>query len=182
MEREELLQELKKRLKEDNIIKHLLATEAVMKSLAIHFSENADLWGIAGLTHDIDYDSTSHSLKRHGIEGAKVLQDLGLDERIVYAVKAHNPVLNLPRNSKLDKALYAADPVTGLITACALVKGKRLSNVSLDFLIKRFKEKRFAEGANREQIASCSDIGLSLEEFLNLSLDAMKNISEELGL
>jgi len=182
MEREELLKELRKHVKEENIIKHMLATEAVMRSLAEYFSEDSNEWAIAGLMHDIDYDTTNYAIKRHGIEGAKILKQLGLNENIIYSVKAHNPAHNLPRESKLDKALYAADPTTGLITACALIKGKRISNVDLGFLLKRFKEKRFAEGANRSQISSCTELGLSLDEFLQISLDAMKKIDKELGL
>lgn len=95
---------------------------------------------------------------------------------MAYAIKAHNPVNNLPRESMLDKALYASDPATGLITACAVIKGKRISNVDLDFLLKRFKEKSFAAGANRYQISSCSELDLSLGEFPQISLDAMKKL------
>ena len=182
MDREELFEELKKNVKEENLIKHMLAVEAIMRKLAEHFGEDVEKWGIAGLMHDIDLDKTRNMPKKHSIIGAEMLEKLGLPEDVVYAVKVHNPIHNLPRKTLLDKALYAADPMSGLITACALVKGKKLANVDAKFVLKRFKEKRFAKGANREQIASCSEMGLTLEEFTDISLNAMKNISKELGL
>ena len=182
MDREELFEELKKNVKEENLIKHMLAVEAIMRKLAEHFGEDVEKWGIAGLMHDIDLDKTRNMPQKHSIIGAEMLEKLGLPEDVVYAVKVHNPIHNLPRKTLLDKALYAADPMSGLITACALVKGKKLANVDAKFVLKRFKEKRFAKGANREQIASCSEMGLPLEEFTDISLNAMKNISKELGL
>ncbi len=182
MDREELFEELKKNVKEENLIKHMLAVEAIMRKLAEHFGEDVEKWGIAGLMHDIDLDKTHNMPKKHSLIGAEMLEKLGLPEDVVYAVKVHNPIHNLPRKTLLDKALYAADPMSGLIIACALVKGKKLANVDTKFVLKRFKEKRFAKGANREQIASCSEMGLPLEEFTDISLNAMKNISKELGL
>ncbi len=182
MERDKLLNVLRKNLKNENLVKHSLAVEAIMRKLAERFGEDTDKWGIAGLMHDIDLGKTRNTPKFHGIIGAQMLEKMGFPDDIVNAVKAHNPMNGTPRKTLLDKALYAADPVSGLITACALVKGKKLSDVHTDFVLKRFKEKRFASGANREQIAACSEIGLSLEEFVEIALDAMKSISKELGL
>ena len=182
MDREKLFEELKKNVKEENLIKHMLAVEAIMQKLAEHFGEDVEKWGVAGLMHDIDLDKTRNMPKKHSLIGAEMLKKLGLPGDVVYAVKVHNPIHNLPRKTPLDKALYAADPMSGLITACALVKGKKLANVDTNFVLKRFKEKRFAKGANREQIAACSEMGLTLEEFTDISLNAMKNISKELGL
>ena len=182
MDRENLLAVLRENVKEENLIKHMLAVESIMRALAEHFNEDAEKWGTAGLMHDIDLDKTRNIPKKHSLMGAEMLKEMGFPEDIVYAVKVHNPVHHLPRKTLLDKALYAADPISGLITACALVKGKKLSNVDVKFVLKRFKEKRFANGANREQIAACSELGLSLEEFVKIALDAMKSISKELGL
>ncbi len=182
MERNELLDVLKKNLKNENLIKHSLAVEAIMRKLAERFGEDADKWGITGLMHDIDLGKTRNTPKFHGIIGAQMLEKMEFPSEITYAVKAHNPMTGTPRKSLLDKALYSADPISGLITACALVKGKKLSNVDADFVLKRFKERRFASGANREQIAACSEIGFSLEEFVEIALNAMKSISKELGL
>ncbi|HZK18901.1 MAG TPA: HDIG domain-containing protein [Clostridia bacterium] len=183
MQREEAVKLLKKHLKNKNLYKHCLAVEAVMRALADRFEEDAELWGIAGLLHDIDYEETKDDPHRHSIVGAEMLGELGFPEDLVYAVKVHNEAHGLPRKSLFDKALYAADPVTGLIVAGALISPeKKLGAIDLEFLSNRFKEKSFARGANREQIACCSEIGLDLNEFLELSLKAMQSIDKELGL
>jgi len=183
MDREQALAELKKRVQNKNLLKHMYACEAVMRRLARHFGEDEDRWGLAGLLHDIDYDETKDDPARHSKVGSEMLEKMGLPEDIVYAVKVHNSAHGLPRNSLMDKALYATDPVTGLIVAGALIRPeKKLAAVDVPFLVNRFHEKSFARGANREQIASCADLGLGLEDFLELSLEAMLGISRELGL
>ncbi|MCX7922143.1 MAG: HDIG domain-containing protein [Clostridia bacterium] len=183
MERRHALEELKLRLTNKNLIKHSLAVEAIMKALAEHFKEDADKWGLAGLLHDIDYDKTANDPAEHSILGAEILEGLGIDEEIVYAVKSHNDYHGIPRNRRIDKALYSADPVSGLITAAALIlPSKKLSEVTVEFIMKRINEKGFARGANRSQIKACEDFGLSLEEFISISLSAMQSISDDLGL
>ena len=154
-----------------------------MRRLAEHFKADVELWGLAGLLHDIDYDRTKDDPDRHSIEGAQMLEELGLPEEVVYAVKVHNERHGLPRKSLLDKALYATDPLTGFIVAAALIRPeKKLSAVDVEFLLKRFKEKAFARGASREQMRTCEELGLSLEEFLGLGLEAMQQNAEALGL
>ncbi|MCX8129299.1 MAG: HDIG domain-containing protein [Clostridia bacterium] len=183
MERIEALKELKSRLTNNNLIKHSLAVEAIMRELASYFREDGEKWGLAGLMHDIDYDNTAAEPSKHSILGAEILEELGVDEAIVYAVRAHNNYHGIERKRKMDKALYAADPVSGLITAAALIlPSKKLDDVDVNFIMKRFSEKGFAKGANREQITSCKELGLDLEQFIGISLEAMKKISSELGL
>lgn len=183
MDREMALNELKKHVKNKNLLKHMYACEVVMRRLAGHFVEDEEKWAMAGLLHDIDYEATKDDPERHSIIGAEMLENMGLPQDLIYAVKVHNEVHGLPRNSLMDKALYATDPVTGLIVAGALIRpDKQIDPVDVDFLIKRFNEKSFARGANRDQIATCSELGLNLEEFLGLSLEAMKTIKVELGL
>lgn len=183
MNREEALSVLKKHVQNQNLLKHMYACEAVMRRLAGHFGEPEDTWGLAGLLHDIDYDATKDDPKQHSKVGAQMLEEMGLPEEIVYAVKVHNEAHGLPRNSLMDKCLYATDPVTGLIVAGALIRPeKKLAAVDTAFLLNRFNEKSFARGANREQIVSCVEFNLSLEEFLALSLAAMQEKSKELGL
>lgn len=183
MTREEALKLLKKHLKNKNLFKHCLAVEAVMRRLARHFNQDEELWGIAGLLHDIDYEKTKDDPKRHSIEGAEMLAGFELPDELVYAVKVHNDAHGLPRKTLMDKALYASDPVTGLIVAGALIRPeKKLAAVDVPFLLNRFKEKSFARGAKRETIVSCEELGLSLEEFLGISLEAMQGIAGELGL
>ncbi len=183
MTREEAYALLKQHLKNKNLIKHSLAVEAVMKHLARYFNEDAEKWGLAGLLHDIDYDQTKDEPHRHSLEGADLLAELGLPKDVVYAVRVHNEMHGLPRNSFMDKALYSTDPLTGLIVAGALIKPeKKLSAIDVDFLKKRYNENSFARGANREIIASCSEMGLELGAFLRLGLEAMQDIADEMEL
>lgn len=183
MDREEAYDLLKKNLKNKNLVKHCLAVEAVMKALATHFSEDIKRWGLAGLLHDIDYGETADDPERHSLLGGEMLEELGLDEEIVYAVKAHNGIHGLPRKKMIDKALYASDPLTGLIVAAALIHpDKKLKAIDSNFVLNRYGEKSFAKGADRDVIASCQELSMELEEFINLSLEAMQGIAEELGL
>ena len=183
MTRDEAYQELTKYITNKNLLKHMLSTEVVMVRLAKHFDQDPDLWGIAGLMHDIDYDETKDDPEVHSLKGAGILAELGFPEEVVYAVKVHNDRHGLPRNSLLDKALYATDPLTGLIVAGALIRPeKKLAVLDVASLRKRFDEKSFARGANRQQIQACSELGLSLEEFLGYGLEAMQGIAEELEL
>lgn len=183
MKRETAFDLVQKHVKNRNLVKHMLAVEAIMKALAERLGQNKEQWGLAGLLHDIDYDKTADSPEQHSIIGANMLAELGVAPDIVYAVKVHNEVHGFLRNSLLDKALYAADPLSGLIVAAALIHPERkLAAIDVPFLINRFHEKSFARGASREQIETCQDLGLSLEQFLELSLRALQAISSELGL
>ncbi|ABN51386.1 MAG TPA: HDIG domain-containing protein [Hungateiclostridium thermocellum] len=183
MEREQALEELKARIENENLIKHSLAVEAIMKDLAFYFKEDIDKWGLAGLLHDIDCEKTAGDISKHSLVGAEILESLDIESSIIYAVKAHNDYHGIERKRKIDKALYCADPAAGLITAAALIlPSKKLEDVTVDFLIRRMNEKSFAKGVNREQIKSCEQLGLSLEKFLEIALEAMKKISDELGL
>jgi putative nucleotidyltransferase with HDIG domain len=183
MERNQALELLKQHLKSENLINHSLAVEAIMRGIAERLGQDADKYGLAGLLHDIDYDTTAEDFHQHSLLGAQILKDNGLPEDIVYAVKVHNEVHGLPRQSLLDHDLYAADPVSGFITAAALVRpDKKLEQVQLKSLKKRFKEKAFAKGANREQMQTCSELGLELEEFLQLCLESMKKIASDIAL
>lgn len=183
MNRNRALEELRLRLENKNLIKHSFAVEAIMRKLAEYFHDDVDLWGIAGLVHDIDLERVNEDMNLHGMMGGDILEALDFDKTIVYAVRAHNPRNNYARRRKIDKALFCADPMSGLITACALIlPEKKLANVDEAFVLKRYEEKGFARGANREQIATCSELELTLEEFVSLSLNAMKGISDLLEL
>lgn len=183
MKRETALSLVQKHVKNRNLIKHMLAVEAIMRALAARLGQDIEQWGLAGLLHDVDYDKTADNPEQHSLIGANMLAEAGVDPAIVYAVKVHNEVHGLPRQSKLDKALYAADPLSGLIVAAALIHpDRKLAAIDVPFLVNRFHEKSFARGANREQIESCQEFGLSLEQFLALSLKALQAINIELGL
>jgi putative nucleotidyltransferase with HDIG domain len=181
MNREEALNLVKSKVKSKNLIKHMLAVEAIMRRLAEHFNEEVELWSLAGLLHDLDYDSTVNDFARHGILTTEWLKEYNLDEKILYAIKAHPK--HVPPISKLDWALFATDPLSGLIVAAALMHPtKKLKDVTPEFVLNRFKEKRFAAGANREDIKACEKIGLSLEKFVELALEGMQRIDMDLGL
>lgn len=181
MKREEALDLVKLKLKNNNLIKHSLAVEACMRKLAQKFSGNKEIWGLAGLLHDLDYEETKDNFSKHGFVTAEILEEKGVNKDIIEAIKAHPG--HIERKTNMAKALYAVDPLTGLIVAAALMHPqKKLEALDLQFVLNRFKERSFARGANREQIKSCSDLGLGLEEFISVCLEAMKEISGDLGL
>ena len=181
MDRKQAYDLAKSKFSNKNLFKHVLAVEAVMRGLAEHFGEDKEKWGLAGLLHDLDYEQTMNNPDRHTLITEDMLKDYQLDPEIIEAIKCHND--KAPRNKLIGKAIYAADPVTGLIVAAALMHpDKKLKSIDVDFIMRRFKEKRFAAGANREQIKTCEDFGLSLEEFLGIALKSMQGIDEELGL
>ncbi len=183
MLREEAISLLKEYLHNENLINHSLAVEAIMCGLARRLGEDEDKYGLAGLLHDIDYDFTADDINAHSLKGAEILEKQGLPADIVYAVKVHNDAHGLERKSMMDKALFATDPVSGFITAAALVRpDKSLDGVQLKSLKKRFKEKSFARGASREKMATCTEMGLELDEFMTIALESMKAIAADIGL
>jgi putative nucleotidyltransferase with HDIG domain len=183
MTREDAMEAVRENVENENLIKHMLATEAIMKALAKRLGEDEEKWGLAGLLHDIDVELTEGDMSNHGVLGSDLVREIDADEDIARAILAHNETLGIPRETKLEKALFCADPLTGLITAAALVRpDKKLGSVEAKSVRKRFKEKSFAAGASREGIASCSELGMELEEFMELGLKAMQCISDELGL
>jgi putative nucleotidyltransferase with HDIG domain len=181
MDRQQAYELAKSKFSNKNLFKHVLAVEAVMMGLAEHFDEDQEKWGLAGLLHDLDYEQTMNDPDRHTIVTEQMLQDYHLDPEIIEAIKCHND--KAPRTRLMGKAIYAADPVTGLTVAAALMHpDKKLKSIDVPFIMRRFKEKRFAAGANREQIKTCEDFGMSLEEFLGIALTSMQGIDGELGL
>jgi putative nucleotidyltransferase with HDIG domain len=174
---------LKKNLRTENLIKHSLAVEAILQEMAKKLGEDVELWGLTGLLHDLDYDFTKNDPGRHSQITVKVLDDL-LPIEAINAIKAHNYqyTAQIPQ-TYLDKSLIAADAVSGLVIAAALVMpSKKLVDVTPKTLIMKFKDKSFAAGCNRKRIELCEDMELELQMFLELSLNALKNIADELGL
>ncbi|MFH0765817.1 MAG: HD domain-containing protein [Calditrichota bacterium] len=178
--REEALTLVQERLTQDNLVKHVLAVEMVMRGLAKRMDEDEELWGLTGLLHDLDYMQTEATPERHGSLTVIDLKDK-LPPEALQAILVHAG--HQPAQTNFDWALYCADPVTGLITAGVLMHPSHsLKDYSVKSLKKRFKDKRFAAGANREQMESCVNLGLSLDEFLALALQAMTEGAETLGL
>jgi len=181
MTREEGLAAIRERVGNRNLIKHMLATEAVMRGLASRFGEDEDAWGLAGLVHDIDFEETAEDPERHGLVSAEILRGMGVADDVIHAVKAHGD--QVACETLMDRAIVAADPVTGLVVAAALMHpSKKLVEVDVPFIMRRFGEKRFAAGADRDRIRTCEGIGLPLEEFLGIALASMQGISGDLGL
>lgn len=184
--REEALVLVKKHVKNNNSIKHMLAVEAVMRDLAKKFNEDEELWGLSGLVHDIDMEMVDYhnEPEKHGPLGVEILKKNGFDDEIVLgAVLAHNSATGKVRETLLEKSIYCTDPLTGLIVASSLIlPSRKIDDVSTESVLRRFKEKSFARGADREIISACSEINLSLEEFVDIGLEAMKKIKEDLEL
>jgi len=181
MDREKALKMVKEKVKTGNLVKHMLATEAIMRSLAKKLGEDEDKWALAGLLHDLDYEETKDDEERHGLLSAEMLDAEGVDAEIIHAVKAHAE--KAERRTLMDNAICAVDPLTGLIVAAALIHpDKKLEAIDTGFVMNRFGEKSFARGADRNRISTCSDLGMELEEFIGLGLAAMQEIHEDLGL
>jgi uncharacterized protein len=184
MKREEALALVKQNIFSRNLIKHCLAVEAVMRVLARHFDKDEEKWALTGLLHDIDCEMTKRDPDMHSYVAVDMLEDLGIDKDIISAVKIHNYQHGIEPQTLLEKALFVTDPITGLIVAAALVlPSKKLSDLKVDSVLKRYREGAFAKGANREVIAKCEDyLGLRLEGFAKIALEAMQGISDNLDL
>ncbi len=186
MDRNKILTVIRHQIKNPNIIKHMLAMEAFMRGLAKHLGGNEDLWGLAGLVHDLDYND-KNTPKEHGLKVGELLEKEGinLSGDVLRAVAAHNWHNNgVKPETAMDWALFCGDSLTGLIVACALVMpDKKLASVTTESILKKFPIKRFAAGSRREDINLSSEkLTLSLEEFVSIGLESMKKISKELEL
>lgn len=183
MNREEALKLVRNYIKRENLLKHILAVEVIMRAVAKKLGEDEERWGIVGLLHDIDFEETFNNPSAHGIEAEKILFGK-VDEDIIRTIRSHNfeNTKEEPK-SKMDFALVAADSISGLIIACALIlPSKKLEDLKLETLQKKFKQKDFARNCSRERILYCEKIGMKKDEFFEISIQALKNISEELGL
>ncbi|MBN1140337.1 MAG: HDIG domain-containing protein [Deltaproteobacteria bacterium] len=184
IDRAQALDLVRQQLSNPNLIKHCLATEAVMRALAKKLGADPEQWGLAGLLHDLDAEQTEGDLAAHTHETVRVLRQQGVDPEIVEAIRLHNEAAHPDRRANLfQHALAAGETITGLITATALVyPDKKLASVKPKSVTKRFKERAFAAGADREIISECGKLGMELDEFAALCLGAMQGIAGELGL
>jgi uncharacterized protein len=185
--RNQALEIIEKNVTNKNIIKHMLATEAMMGALAKKFEPGKEEdWKMAGLLHDGDY-SAEVPENLQGVQISKWAEEAGFDlpEDVKHAMAAHNfNNTNIKPESKMDWALFCGDSLTGLIVASTLVlPSKKIADLKIESVLKRMNEPKFAAGTRREEIKMCQEkLGLSLEEFVTITLEAMQNIHEELGL
>ncbi len=189
--------------KNQNLVKHMLAVEAIMRALARYFcdqgkilederkgnscTELAEVWGIAGLVHDADYESYKDDQKKHPGKIFAELEERNVDQRIIDAIKSHawrwREDLPEPK-TKMEWSLYCCDEMSGLIIACALVRPERtLASLTIESIVKKWSQKSFAAGVHREQIELCeTKLTIPLQDFIQLALAAMQGTHEELGL
>jgi len=181
LERESALDLVRKYVTKENNVKHMIAVGAIMRVVATRLNEDANKWEVVGILHDIDFEVCAGPAD-HTIKAKELLNGI-VDDEIIEAIMAHNyENTNVPIDSPLKIGLVACDAVSGLVLACALVMpSRKIADVKLESLVKKFKSKDFAKGVSRERISRCSELGLSLEEFLWLALSSMNNISGKLG-
>lgn len=186
MNREEAKELLYQYIQSENLRRHHLAAEAVMRAFARKFSEDEEVWGIAGLLHDMDWEQTKDNPDNHTKVAEQILRERGVDDEVlINAIKAHHPTASgrWPE-TLMEKVLYSTEEITGLVTASALVQpDRKLASVTVESLSKKLKDKSFAKGVDRDIVAkSVEYTGLPLEEILQIVLFAMQDIHEDLGL
>ena len=181
--RDDALRLLEENVRDRKIILHMIAVGAIMRELARYFGEDEGVWELVGLLHDIDYERTKDDPSRHGLVAEEILRSL-VSEDILRAIKAHNfENTGIEPRTRMEKALIASDAISGLIIACALVMpSKRLEEVKVKTIKRKFKQKDFARSVRRERILFCEQIGIPREKFFELALNALKGVSGELGL
>jgi putative nucleotidyltransferase with HDIG domain len=172
----------------DSLRKHMLAVEAGMRAYARRFGEDVEQWELAGLLHDFDYErfpNDAHSpTDEHPSEGVRILRARGYPEEILEAILGHASYTGVPRGTRMAKALFAVDELTGLITATALVKpSRRVADVDARSVLKKMKDKAFARGVNREDIVQgAAELGVELDEHIAFVIGAMQENAEAIGL
>jgi uncharacterized protein len=182
--RQDALALMEEHLESDSMRKHSLASEAIMRALAPRFGADPEMWGLVGLLHDLDYNETKDQMKQHSLLTEKTLLEKGVDYRIADAIKYHNAEnLGLTRSEAIHFALTAAETITGMVVAAALVNpDKKIASLKPKSIKKRMKAKEFARSVNRDHILLCEEIGIPLDDFIAASLESMGGISGDLGL
>jgi len=182
MNRSEALAIVREYTKNENLVRHMRAVEAAMRFYAEEYGENVETWGNSGLLHDFDWE-IHPTLEQHPHDGAPILRERGVPEEIVRAIQSHADHTGVPRQTRMEKALYACDEITGLIVAVALVRPSRsLSDLKVKSVKKKWKDRSFAAGANREEIEKATqEFGVELWEHVGNVIEAMRSIANDLG-
>jgi len=183
MDRSTALDLVREYIKNENLVRHMLAVEAAMRFYAEKLGGDPEIWGITGLLHDFDWE-IHPTLEGHPQDGAPILRQRDVPDEVVQAILSHADHTGVPRQTPMQKALYACDEITGLITAVALVRPSRsLEDLTVSSIKKKWKDRAFAAGANREEIARATeDFGMELWEHVDNVIQAMRRIAPDLGL
>ena len=182
LSRSEAVSLVRQHVSNENLVKHMISVGAIMKGLAMHFNEDARLWESVGVLHDIDYEQVGQDWDKHGAVSADMVKNL-LPEEGLHAIRAHNDRTGYSPKSRLDVSLYSADALSGLVVAMGLMMpDKKLANVKVSSLVKRMKDKSFARGVSRENINRCIEVGLQIENFLQIGLISMQAVASEIGM
>ena len=180
MEREAAIALVREKTDKDITVRHLVSVEGVMRRLAHHFGEDEHTWGLTGLFHDLDQDQTGKDLERHAYLAAEWLREAGEDEVVVNGVLAHaHPQY---QTDLMSRSIVAADAVAGLLVAAALPRPEKAVGMKVSSVKKKLKEKSFAPGVNRDEIHACTDIGLELDQFIELGIEGLQLVAPEIGL
>jgi len=184
MTREDAFILLQRHVKSEKMIIHSLCAESVLKAIAENKDKDVEKYAMAGLLHDIDVEITNADPQTHGLKSREILQEAGIDEDIIDAIEMHNEEASgKERSTFFQHALAAGETITGLIFATALVyPDRKIASVKYKSVKKRMKEKAFAASVKRENIMECEKLGMDLDEFIRISVDAMREISDEIGL
>jgi putative nucleotidyltransferase with HDIG domain len=183
MTRQEAWSLLTEFTKGDSLRKHARAVETSMRAYAVRFGEDPERWGIAGMLHDFDYEMHPHA-PQHPVKGAEILTARGVERDVVYAILAHADYSGMPRVSRLDKALYACDELTGFVHACALVRpGKVIAGLEPASVKKKLKDKGFARTVNRDDVyRGAAELGVDLDAHIAFVVGALVPVAPDIGL
>jgi uncharacterized protein len=181
MDRDEALALVRDKAEKETTVRHLISVEGVMRALARRWGEDEDAWGLTGLFHDLDQDQTHEDPDRHAFQAAEWLREAGVDDAIVNGVLAH--AHERYRTDRMSQAVVHADAVAGLLVAAALVRPERAQGMKVSSVRKKLKEKSFAPGVNREEIAQVEDwLGIPVDEFLGIGIEGLQSVAAEIEL
>lgn len=182
MTRTEALNLLHKYVASDALRKHMYAVEAAMRAYARKYNEDEEKWAVVGLLHDFDYEMYPNA-PDHPIKGSEILKSMNAPEDIIKAILGHASYTNVPRDTLMAKVLFSVDELCGFITACALVRPNKILDLEASSVKKKMKDKAFAKNVNRDEIIQgAKELGVDLTEHISFTINAMKSISNELGL
>ena len=181
MDRESALALVREKAEKETTVRHLISVEGVMRALGRHFGEDEDTWAQTGLFHDLDQDQTHDDSERHAYQAAEWLREAGVDEKIVNGVLAH--AHEQYRTDRMSQAVVHADAVAGLLVASALVRPEKTVGMKVSSVKKKLKEKAFAPGVNRGEIAQAEEkLEIPMDDFLRVSIEGLQSVAGEIEL